>query len=203
MWPIAQWSSTLLHYADNGKSLERRKVVTIEQTLTDQERLAGLSLEQLRQLVGLVRSDPSGDPFPITGWDALVWVVGNATQAASYYQLVYGMELIAYAGPATGQRDHHSYVLKSGACRFVLNGAVHPASPLVGVHGKHGDGIADIALQVPDVDRCIAHARSAGATVLEEPRDLTDENGTVRIAAIAAYGDVRHTLVDQIGRAHV
>ncbi len=171
--------------------------MTIEQTLTEQERLAGLSLEQLGQLVGLVHYDPSGDPFPITGWDALVWVVGNAAQAASYYQLVYGMELVAYAGPATGQRECHSYVLKSGACRFVLNGAADPASPLVGVHGKHGDGIADIALQVPDVDRCIAHARSAGANVLEEPHDLADENGTARLAAIAAYGDLRHTLVDR------
>ena len=55
--------------------------MTIEQTLTDQERLAGLSVEQLGQLVGLVHCDPSSDPFPITGWDALVWVVGNATQA--------------------------------------------------------------------------------------------------------------------------
>ena len=81
--------------------------MTIEQTLTDQEQLAGLSVEQLGQLVGLVQCDPSSDPFPITGWDALVWVVGNATQAASYYQLVYGMELVAYAGPATGQRDRH------------------------------------------------------------------------------------------------
>jgi len=40
-------------------------IVTIEQTLSEQERLAGLSLEQLRQLVGLVHYDPSGDPFPI------------------------------------------------------------------------------------------------------------------------------------------
>jgi len=37
-------------------------------------------------------------------------VVGNAAQTASCYQLVYGMELIAYAGPETGQRDVHSYV---------------------------------------------------------------------------------------------
>jgi 4-hydroxyphenylpyruvate dioxygenase len=172
-------------------------IVTIEQTLSEQERLAGLSEEQLAQLVGLVRYDPSGDPFPITGWDALVWVVGNAAQAASYYQHVYGMELIAYAGPSTGQRDYHSYVLKSGACRFVLNGAAGPDSPLVKVHARHGDGIADIALQVPDVDRCIAQARSAGAAVLEEPHDLVDEFGTVRVAAIGAYGDVRHTLVDR------
>jgi 4-hydroxyphenylpyruvate dioxygenase len=181
----------------NGTSFPSEVIVTIEQTLSEQERLAGLSAEQLGQLVGLVQHDPSGDPFPITGWDALVWVVGNAAQAAAYYQLVYGMELIAYAGPETGQRDRHSYVLKSGACRFVLTGAAGPDSALVSVHARHGDGIADIALQVPDVDRCIAHARSAGARVLAEPHDRTDEYGTVRVAAIAAYGDVRHTLVDR------
>ncbi|HWG65106.1 MAG TPA: 4-hydroxyphenylpyruvate dioxygenase [Streptosporangiaceae bacterium] len=171
--------------------------MTIEQTLSEQEQLAGLSVEQLGQLVGLVQHDESADPFPITGWDALVWVVGNAAQAAAYYQLVYGMELVAYAGPATGQSGHHSYVLKSGACRFVLTGAADPESPLVALHAKHGDAILDIALQVPDVDQCVAHARTAGARVLAEPHDLADANGTVRVAAIAAYGDVRHTLVDR------
>ena len=33
--------------------------------------------------------------------------------------------------------------------------------------------------------------------MLEAPRDVTDEHGTVRIASIAAYGDTRHTLVDR------
>jgi 4-hydroxyphenylpyruvate dioxygenase len=171
--------------------------MTTEQALTDQERLAELSLEQLQELVGLVEHDPSRDPFPISGWDALVWTVGNATQAALYYQSVYGMELVAYAGPETGVRDHVSYVLRSGAARFVLNGAVEPDSPLIAVHGRHGDGISDIALQVPDVDKCIAHARAKGATVLADPHDVSDEQGTVRLAAIAAYGDLRHTLVDR------
>lgn len=171
--------------------------MTIEQTLTDQEQLANLTLEQLRELVGLVDHDATTDPFPINGWDALVWVVGNATQASLYYQLVYGMELVAYAGPETGLRDRQSYVLKSGACRFVLNGAVDAASPLIAVHERHGDGISDIALQVPDVDRCIEHARTQGATILDEPHDLNDEFGTVRIAALAAYGDLRHSLVDR------
>jgi 4-hydroxyphenylpyruvate dioxygenase len=171
--------------------------MTVEHTLTDQERLANLSLDQLKELVGLVEYDPSNDPFPITGWDALVWTVGNATQAAVYYQLVYGMELVGYAGPSTGLRDHHSYVLKSGASRFVLNGPVEPNSSLIARLAKHGDGISDIALEVPDVDRCIAHARASGATVLQEPHELSDDNGTVRLAAIAAYGDTRHTLVDR------
>jgi 4-hydroxyphenylpyruvate dioxygenase len=171
--------------------------MSIEQTLTDDEKLAELSLEQLQQLVGLVEHDPSRDPFPVSGWDALVWVVGNATQTAHFLQSAYGMELVAYSGPETGNRDHHAFVLTSGAARFVVTGAYDPASPLADHHRAHGDGIADIALTVPDVDRCIAHARSVGATVLVEPHDLTDEHGTVRTAAIATYGDTRHTLVDR------
>ncbi|MFE7201997.1 4-hydroxyphenylpyruvate dioxygenase [Pseudonocardia alni] len=165
--------------------------------LTDSEKLADLDAAALRRLVGLVEHDDSADPFPVTGWDAVVWAVGNATQAAQLYQVVYGMELVAYSGPETGNRDHHSYVLRSGAVRFELRGAVDPDSPVADHHRRHGDGIVDIALEVPDVDRCIAHARAQGATVLVEPHDTADEHGTVRSAAIATYGDTRHTLVDR------
>ncbi|WP_282701677.1 4-hydroxyphenylpyruvate dioxygenase [Streptomyces sp. CC219B] len=171
--------------------------MSIEQTLTSQERLAELDLQQLKQLVGLVEYDADGDPFPVTGWDAVVWSVGNATQAALYFQVVFGMELVAYSGPETGNRDHHAFVLRSGAIRFVLKGGVDPDSPLLDHHRRHGDGVIDIALEVPDVDKCIEHARAQGATVLEEPQDVTDEHGTVRTAAIATYGETRHTLVDR------
>ena len=171
--------------------------MTIEQTLTDQERLAELSLGELQQLVGLVEYDAARDPFPVTGWDAVVWVVGNATQSAHFFSSAFGMELVAYSGPSTGNRDHHAFVLRSGAVRFVLKGGVDPASPLHDHHRRHGDGIVDIALEVPDVDRCIAQAHAAGATVLEEPYDVEDEWGTVRLGAIATYGETRHTLVDR------
>ncbi|MDN5857029.1 MAG: 4-hydroxyphenylpyruvate dioxygenase [Pseudonocardia sp.] len=171
--------------------------MTVEHTLTAQERLAELDPDQLQQLVGLVAHDDAEDPFPVTGWDAVVWVVGNATQTAQLFQLMFGMELVAYSGPETGNREHHAYVLRAGAVRFVVTGGVDPASPLHDHHRRHGDGVVDVALEVPDVDRCITHARAQGATVLEEPHDLTDECGVVRVAAIAAYGDTRHTLVDR------
>jgi 4-hydroxyphenylpyruvate dioxygenase len=171
--------------------------MSLEQTLNDEERLADLDLDQLKQLVGLVEYDASTDPFPVSGWDSLVWVVGNAVQTAHFFQSAFGMELVAYSGPETGNRDHHAFVLRSGAARFVVTGAYDPASPLADHHRAHGDGIVDIALSVPDVDRCIAHATAQGTTVLEQPHDLTDEHGTVRVAAIAAYGDTRHTLVDR------
>ncbi len=165
--------------------------------LTEDELKADLSLDQLKQLVGLVEYDEDSDVFPVTGWDAIVFISGNATQSAHYYQSAWGMRLEAYSGPEHGNRDHKSFVLRSGSIRFVINGAVDPDSPLVEHHRKHGDGVTDIALEVPDVDKCVEQARRAGARVVREPEDVSDEHGTVRIAAIATYGDTIHALVDR------
>ncbi len=148
-------------------------------------------------LTGVVAHDMSRDPFPVTGWDAVVWASGNATQAALYFQLAFGMRLEAYSGPTTGNRDHHAYVLRAGDVRFVIKGAVSPESPVADHHRRHGDGVIDVALEVPDVDKCVAHARAAGAQIVTEPHDETDEHGTVRTATIKAYGDTTHTLVDR------
>lgn len=165
--------------------------------LTDQEREADLELDQLKQLVGLVPYDESTDVFPVTGWDAIHFVVGNATQTTHFYQSAFGMELVGYSGPETGNRDHKAFVLKSGSIRFVISGGVDPESTLHDHVRRHGDGVVDISLEVPDVDRCIEHARSVGATILREPENLSDEHGTVRVAAIATYGETRHTLVQR------
>jgi len=151
----------------------------------------------LRRLLGLVDHDPAADPFPVVGMDAVAFVVGNATQALHYYTGALGMDLVAYRGPQTGYPDHVSYVLRSGSARFVLHGAVSPSSPLIEHHRRHGDGVVDLALEVLDVDACVRHARGQGAQVLVEPHDEHDEFGTVRIAALAAYGGTRHTLVDR------
>ncbi|HEU5005877.1 MAG TPA: 4-hydroxyphenylpyruvate dioxygenase [Jatrophihabitantaceae bacterium] len=165
--------------------------------LTPEERAAELTLDRLKELVGLVDYDAQRDPFPVTAMDAVVFVSGNATQSAHYYQHAFGMELVGYTGPETGNRDHKGFVLKAGSARFVILGAVDPSSPLAEHHRTHGDGVIDLALEVPDVDKCINHARAQGATILAEPHDVSDETGTVRTAAIAAYGQTRHTLVDR------
>jgi 4-hydroxyphenylpyruvate dioxygenase len=94
-------------------------------------------------------------------------------------------------------RDHAEYVLVSGSATFVLAGPVHAGADAAAHHAKHGDGVTDIALEVPDVDKCVEQARRAGARVVREPEDVSDEHGTVRIAAIATYGDTIHSLVDR------
>jgi 4-hydroxyphenylpyruvate dioxygenase len=148
-------------------------------------------------LTGVVAHSRDRDPFPVTGWDAVIWASGNATQAALYFQLAFGMRLEAYSGPTTGNRDHHAYVLRAGDVRFVIKGAVSPQSPVADHHRRHGDGVLDVALEVPDVDKCVKHAREAGARIVTEPHDETDDHGTVRTATIKAYGDTTHTLVDR------
>src|SRR5689334_15296210 len=139
----------------------------------------------------------TADVFPVEGVDYLQFLVGNAKQAAHYYSTGFGMTVVAYRGPEQGYRDHAEYVLTSGSARFVFAGPVHADAPAARHHAVHGDGIVDIALEVPDVDRAYKHAVEHGAVGVREPEDLTDENGTVRVAAIATYGDTVHTLVDR------
>ncbi|MEO6204218.1 MAG: 4-hydroxyphenylpyruvate dioxygenase [Mycobacteriales bacterium] len=148
-------------------------------------------------LVGAVAHDLGNDPFPVKALDHVQFAVGNAKQAAHFYSTAFGMTCVAYRGPETGSRDLAQYVLTSGKARFLITGEVH-AGTAIGEHVRtHGDGVIDLAMEVPDVDVAIAYARSKGATVLAEPEDQTDEHGTVRTAAVATYGETRHTLVDR------
>jgi 4-hydroxyphenylpyruvate dioxygenase len=141
--------------------------------------------------------DPFPVMFPVIGMDAVVFAVGNAKQAAHYYSTAFGMTCVAYAGPETGLPDHASYVLCSGAARFVLNGPVRPGSDLVRHVARHGDGVVDLALEVPDAYHAYDYALQHGATGLEEPTVHEDDHGKVVRAAIATYGETRHSLVDR------
>jgi 4-hydroxyphenylpyruvate dioxygenase len=140
---------------------------------------------------------PGADPFPLRGMDAVVFAVGNAKQAAHWYSTTFGMQVVAYRGPENGDRDHASYVLVSGSARFVVVGPVHAAAPVAARVAAHGDGVMDLALEVPDVYAAYEYAVAHGAVGLEEPCETSDADGTAVTAAIATYGDTRHTLVDR------
>ena len=92
-----------------------------------------------------------------------------------------------------------SHVLQQGRIRLVLTGALRSDSDIAAHQRKHGDGVKVIALSVPDVDHAYREATARGAEGVTEPHDLTDEHGTVRLAAIRTYGDTLHTFVDRDG----
>ena len=148
-------------------------------------------------LVGAVDHDISTDPFPVKGWDHIRFFVGNAKQAAHYYSTAFGMTLVAYRGPEQGFREHAEYVLTSGGATFVFAGGITRGSAATQHYERHGDGVVDVALEVPDVDANFKHAVEMGARGLVEPHDLTDEHGTVRAATIATYGETTHVLIDR------
>ncbi|GAA2080886.1 4-hydroxyphenylpyruvate dioxygenase [Actinomadura alba] len=137
------------------------------------------------------------DDFPVKGMDAVVFAVGNARQAAHYYSTAFGMRRVAYRGPENGSRDEAAYVLESGGARFVVRGPVRAGTDLGRHVAEHGDGVVDLALEVPDVESAYRHAVAQGAVGLEEPHAIEDEYGKVVIAAIATYGETRHSLVDR------
>jgi 4-hydroxyphenylpyruvate dioxygenase len=139
----------------------------------------------------------TADVFPVLGMDAVVFAVGNARQAAHFYTTAFGFQMVAYAGPETGQRDEAAYVLTSGTARFVVRGPVRADTDLARHVAQHGDGVSDLAIAVPDVRAAYAYALAHGAKGLQEPTETTDAHGTIAVAAIAAYGDTRHSLVDR------
>jgi 4-hydroxyphenylpyruvate dioxygenase len=123
--------------------------------------------------------------------------VGNAKQAAYFYEHALGFTRIAYAGPETGVRDRASYVLGQGEIRLVLTSALREDHDITRHHARHGDGVKDIALTVPNATEAYRQAVQRGASGVREPTKLEDEHGVVELAAIATYGDTIHTFVDR------
>jgi 4-hydroxyphenylpyruvate dioxygenase len=137
------------------------------------------------------------DPFPVNGMDAVVFAVGNARQAAHYYSSAFGLRCVAYRGPETGSRDETSYVLESGGVRLELRAPVTTGTRLAQHVAAHGDGVIDLAIGVPSAEAAYEYATAHGARGLTEPYVTEDDQGKVVLAAIATFGDTRHTLVER------
>jgi 4-hydroxyphenylpyruvate dioxygenase len=139
----------------------------------------------------------NADFMPIDGWDHLELYVGNAKQAAFFYEHAYGFTRTAYAGPETGVRDRASYVLEQGDIRFVITSGLRGDSEITRFACAHGDGVKDTALTVPDAANAYHEAVQRGARGVVEPHWVEDDWGRVELAAIATYGENLHTFVNR------
>ena len=137
------------------------------------------------------------DTFPINGTDYIEFYVGNAKQAAIFYQSAFGFQLVAYRGPETGVRDRASYLLVQNKIRLVLTSPLGPEGDIADKIRLHGDGVHDIALWVDDARDAFAAATARGAEAAQEPTIHADADGEVVTAAIKIYGDTIHSLVER------
>ena len=129
--------------------------------------------------------------MPLLGWDAIELWVGNAKQAAYYYEHAMGFARTAYAGPETGVRDRASYVLEQGDIRLVVTSAVREGGrPSRSTTRVHGDGVKDIALAVPDATEAYRQAVQRGARGVAEPQPA---GGRVRDDRDGGDCDVRRS----------
>ncbi len=135
--------------------------------------------------------------MPIDGWDHVELWVGNAKQSAFFYEHAFGFTPIAYSGPETGVRDRASYVLAQGDIRFVLSTALREDHDIARHAVRHGDGVKDIALTVPDATEAYRQAVQRGARGVVEPHVVEDEFGRVELASIATYGETLHSFVNR------
>jgi 4-hydroxyphenylpyruvate dioxygenase len=139
----------------------------------------------------------SVDFLPLNGTDYVEFYVGNARQAAYYYRSAFGMQLVAYSGPETGNRGRATYVVQQDKIRFVLTTPLQPDDPIADHIRRHGDGVHDIALWVDDAEAAYRETTKRGAKGIRKPELLRDDHGEVRISAIATYGDTIHSFVER------
>jgi 4-hydroxyphenylpyruvate dioxygenase len=137
----------------------------------------------------------NADAMPLEGWNHVELWVGNAKQAAYYFEHAFGFARHAYAGPEMGVRDRASYVLRQGEVSLVLTSALAPDHEISQFVCTHGDGVRDIAMRVPDAGEAHRVAVERGARGVRAPEWLEDEFGRAQVASIATYGDVVHTFV--------
>lgn len=142
-------------------------------------------------------TETNQDTFPINGTDYVEFYVGNAKQAAHYYQTAFGFKLIAYRGPETGVKDTASYVLQQDKIRFVLTAALTPDHEVAEHVLQHGDGVKVLALWVDDAEDAYNKAIERDAKSFAQPQRIEDKHGYVVTASIHTYGETIHTFVER------
>ncbi len=139
----------------------------------------------------------SSDFLPINGTDFVEFYVGNAKQAAHYYQTAFGFQPIAYSGLETGNKEKTSYVLRQDKITFVFSTALEPDTK-IGKHvDLHGDGVKFVALWVDDATHSFNETTKRGAKAYAEPYELEDKHGKVVISGIHTYGETIHLFVER------
>lgn len=135
--------------------------------------------------------------FPILGFDHLEFYVGNAKQAAGFYEKFFGFTITAYRGLDTGSRKVASYVLEQGNMRWVFSTALSADHAIARQVLQHGDHVGAIAFSVPDVVAAYQQTTARGAIAAIPPTLSEDQFGFLRYAAIQGYGDVLFKFVER------
>ncbi|KAJ1370649.1 4-hydroxyphenylpyruvate dioxygenase (4HPPD) (HPD) (HPPDase) [Parelaphostrongylus tenuis] len=134
----------------------------------------------------------------VVAFDYIKFIVGNAKQAAFWYCVNFGFEPFAYRGLETGSRIVAQHAVKQNKIVFIFESALLPGNKELGDHlVRHGDGVKDVCFEVDDVVSILEHAKKAGAVVVKDVTEESDEHGSIKYATVRTYGDTVHTLLEK------
>ena len=139
----------------------------------------------------------AGDFLPLRGYDHVELYVGNAKQAAHFYDKALGFKPVARLGLETGSRDRASYVLEQGVVRLVLTSALTPDHEVARHCTLHGDGVRVVALETLDVAAAIREVKARGATIVQPAQTFEDEDGVLKTGIVRYAGDTLIKLVER------
>src|SRR2546430_1739429 len=139
----------------------------------------------------------STDFMPLDGWDHVELWVGNAKQAAYFYEHAFGFTPTAYGGPETGMRDRASYVLEQGEIRLVVTSGLRADSEVTRSACGQGAAARVSALRGPSAGEAYRQAARRGARGIPEPHWAEDEFARVELASIGPPGGAIHPFVNR------
>ncbi|MFH9862941.1 4-hydroxyphenylpyruvate dioxygenase [Streptomyces sp. NPDC017202] len=183
-WSVARPAGTrataLAHVGEHWRDLRPRTLVrrlrTFEETtMSGPTRAAAAALSDV-------------------GLDHVRFHVSDLAGTTDWLARGYGLSVYARSdgeGEASGAR---SVALGRRDVRLLLSRPVAGTHPGAEYVDKHGDGVADIALSVPDAVAAFAEAVRRGARPVSAPT----AHGDLVTATIAGVGDISHTFVQRV-----
>ena len=142
------------------------------------------------------------DTFPINGTDYIEFYVGNAKQAAHFYQRAFGFQLVGYRGPETGVRDRASYLLAAGQDPLRAHDAIRPTSAPTASDRRARAASTATACATSRSGSTMRATRSRKRSSAARRRCTSRASCTTTTArssspAIKIYGDTIHSLVER------
>lgn len=141
----------------------------------------------------LAEADPELCPTAI---DYVQLCVRNVDAAVEFYARTFGFR----PSPSEilpGGRFERSALMTSGRARIVLTEPATTGGAVAEHLRRHGEGVCDVALRIPNVERALRRAVEVGATVVG---DVTAEQWGGRLvtrACVRFRGGIVHTLIER------
>ncbi|KAI5646612.1 glyoxalase/Bleomycin resistance protein/Dioxygenase superfamily domain-containing protein [Phthorimaea operculella] len=132
----------------------------------------------------------------VLNFDHLVFSVGNAVTASSYFVTRFGFQPLAVREPSDA-RPILSHAVKLNKIIIVFESPTTPTGEIVKDLTAHGDFVKDVAFEVHDLDGLVKLAKDGGAELVKGVTEEKDEDGVLRYAVLRTYGDNTHTLIDR------